>query len=414
MRILLLNQFFWPDSAATSQLLTDVARELVGRGHEVHVICAEPSYALEDTSAKPEVEFHRVKSVPFIRGVAARLASYGTFYLSSLWKTLRVPRPDVVVTLTTPPLLSLLGTVAKTLRGSRHFIWEMDMYPDVAVDLGYFPQGGVLDRTVGMLADVARRRCDGILALGSCMRERLMRRGVPASKIHLTENWADSLQIEPVAWPDCSAPLTVLYSGNFGLAHDAETVQSAIAQLNRNPAIRFAFAGGGARRKTLEAACREKNLDNVEFRNYSTKASLGSSLGSGHIGLITQQNACLGSVVPSKVYGLMAAGRPILYIGPSQSTVAGIIRRFDCGWQIDCGDSDKLLLLLERLSHNRCEIEEAGQHARRALLEHYDMHHGVSRVCEAIGAGYPSAVSKRARLSSGSPVAKEEQFANSL
>ena len=414
MRILLLNQFFWPDSAATSQLLTDVARELADRGHEVHVICAEPGYALEDTSEKPRVELHRVKSMRFVRGPAARLASYGSFYLASLWKIMRVRRPDVVVTLTTPPLLPLLGAVAKAFRGSQHFIWEMDMYPDVAVDLGYLRKAGFLDCAIGILADFARRRCDGILALGVCMQERLIQRGVSRSKIHITENWADSLQIRPVPWPDESAPLTVLYSGNFGLAHDAATIESAIAQMRNDRTVRFIFAGGGARKKALEAACLEKDLSNVEFRSYSNKANLAESLGSGHIGLITQQNACLGSVVPSKVYGLMAAGRPILYIGPSQSTIAGIIRQFHCGWQVDCGDTEILLSLLGRLNRNRGEIELAGRQARIALLEHYDRHRGVSRVCEALKVSDQPGADEQVNLNYGSTVAEEKEFAKSL
>lgn len=415
MRILLLNQFFWPDSAATSQLLTDVARELASRGHEVHAICSQSGYALEDSSNQPDVHIHRVRSLPFLRGAAGRLASYASFYLSSAWKTLRLPRPDVVLTLTTPPLLSLLGTFAKTLRGSRHFIWEMDMYPDVAVDLGYFAANGVLDRIVGVLADLSRHQADGVLALGSCMRDRISRRGTSPEKIVITENWADSTQIQPVEWPNETAPLTVLYSGNFGLAHDAETIQAAMKSLGGNENFRFVFAGGGARRKPLENYCAERQIPNVEFRDYSSKTNLAKSLGAGHIGLITQQTACLGSVVPSKVYGLLAAGRPILYIGPRESTVAGLVKRFQCGWQIDCADHVGLVSLLQKLEGERSEVQKAGIRARLALLEHYDLPHGVNRVCMAIGAAQIlPARPKNSASESGSTFAEERQSANRL
>lgn len=386
MRILLLNQFFWPDSAATSQLLTDVARGLAERGHEVHAICAEPGYAIQDETDRPQTQIHRIPSVRFVRGPLGRVASYASFFLGSAWRGMRTPRPDLVVTLTTPPLLSLVGNLVKFLRGSKHFIWEMDIYPDVAVDLQYVPAGGIFDRVVGRLADFSRKRSDGILALGPCMRNRLLKRGLPDSKIFVADNWADSRIIHPAPWPEPSAPLTLLYSGNFGLAHDIDTISEAIASLKGDERFRFIFAGGGARRKELESLCRERHIDSVEFRPYSSKTALGESLGSGHIGLITQQTTCLGSVVPSKVYGLLAAGRPVLFIGPEESTVAQIIKRFDCGWHVNCKDTVSLMALLRTLWENRTLIEQAGYRARQAFLQHYDLPHGVSRICQLIGA----------------------------
>lgn len=390
MRVLLLNQFFWPDSAATSQLLTDLARGLAERGHEVHAICAEPGYALQDETNPPPAQVHRIRSVRFVRGSLGRVASYASFFLGSAWRGLRVPRPDVVITLTTPPLLSLVGNLVKFLRLSKHFIWEMDVYPDVAVDLRYVPRGGVFERVIGAVADLSRKRSDGILALGACMRDRLLRRGLPASKIFIAENWADSKMIYPASWPEPGAPLTILYSGNLGLAHDVDTIVQAMTALKDDKSFRFVFAGGGARRKLLEALCREREIRSVEFRPYSSKTSLGESLGSGHIGLITQQAACLGSVVPSKVYGLLAAGRPVLFIGPEESTVAQIIKRFDCGWHISCGDASSLLDLLRTLSKNRTVVEQAGARARQAFLKFYDLPHGVSRICALIGLSSPA------------------------
>ncbi len=386
MRILLLNQFFWPDSAATSQLLTDLARGLAERGHEVHAICADPGYALQDETNPPQAQIHRIPSVRFVRGPLGRVASYASFFQGAIWRGVRVPRPDIVVTLTTPPLLSLVGNLLKLLRGAKHFIWEMDVYPDVAVDLQYVPAGGIFDRVVGAIADCSRKRSDGILALGACMRDRLLKRGLPAAKIFVAENWADSSVISPAPWPVAAAPLTLLYSGNLGLAHEVDTITQAMTVLKDDGQFRFVFAGGGARRKPLEELCRERRLPSVEFRSYSSRMTLGESLGAGHIGLITQQQACLGSVVPSKVYGLLAASRPVLFIGPKESTVARIIKRFDCGWQVECGDASSLLALLRTLADNRTIVEQAGYRARQAFLQHYDMRHGVSRLCALIGA----------------------------
>ncbi len=386
MKILLLNQFFWPDSAATSQLLTDLARGLAERGHQVYAVCADGGYALKDADDPPSAVIYRVASAPFWRGRIGRVLSYISFYPMCAVRGLTAPRPDVVVTLTTPPLLPLIGTLIKWLRGSKHFLWEMDLYPDVAVDANYIRRGGLLDRFTGVLADLARHKSDGIIALGDCMRRRLMARGIPQEKIFVAENWADGKLIRPVPRTAAEAQLVVLYSGNLGLAHDVDTIAEAMRELKQDARFRFVFAGGGPARRALEERCREQDLRQVDFKSYTRRASLGESLGAGDVGLVTQRASCLGSVVPSKVYGLMAAGRPILFIGPGESTAAHVIQRFRCGWHVSNGDAAGLVQLLARLAANPAEIEEAGQRARQAFLEHYDRPLGVARICRLLGA----------------------------
>jgi colanic acid biosynthesis glycosyl transferase WcaI len=385
MRILLLNQFFWPDSAATSQLLTDLARHLAEEGHEVFAVCADGNYAVQDSGSRPNVTIQRVKALPFGRGKVGRLLSYLSFYVMAAFNSLKLPRPDLVLTLTTPPLLSLLGTLLKLTRGSRHFIWEMDVYPDVAVDLGYFKAGGMTERVTGLLADYSRDRADGVIALGECMKDRLMSRGLAALKIHVADNWADGYEITPHTRPGDPNKLVLLYSGNLGLAHDVETVTGSILQLRNDPRFEFIFVGSGGRRAELAAFCASEKLDSVEFRPYVQRANLGESLGIGDIGLVTQRDACCGSVVPSKVYGLLAAGRPVLFVGPKDATPSLIVQRFACGWQIDCGDSDGLTKLLLHLADHKEEIVQAAERARAALLDHYDLPIGVARIAGILG-----------------------------
>jgi len=394
MRILVINQFFWPDMSATSQLLTDLAKGLAERGHEVYAISADTGYNAASADAPPPgITIHRVRSSRFSRGRIGRVVSYLSFYVSAALRALTVPRPHLVLTLTTPPLISLVGTILKTLRGSRHFIWEMDVYPDVAIDLDYFKAGGAIDRVTGTLADYSRRRADGIIALGECMKQRLIGRGIDAARIFVADNWADSAAIQPLPRPGDPDQLVLLYSGNLGLAHDLETLTGAMLELNHElnqaPRFHFLFVGSGGRRQELESIVAAHNLRSVELRPYVERTSLGESLAAGDIGLVTQRDVCCGSVVPSKVYGLLAAGRPILFIGPRQATPALIIGRFNCGWQIDCGDVQALTQLLLRLAEHPEEIRLAGRNAREALLEHYDLPLGVERIAGILGAGAP-------------------------
>jgi colanic acid biosynthesis glycosyl transferase WcaI len=386
MKILLLNQFFWPDSSATSQLLTDLAVHLAEQGHQVSVISAQTGYAISSDDRQPAVQVYRIKSLPFSRGTLGRMFSYASFYLSTAARALTLPKPDLVLTLTTPPLLSLLGTAIKALRSSTHFIWEMDVYPDVAVDLDHFKAGGALDRIVGALADFSRHRADGIIALGDCMKDRLVQRGIDRDRIYVAENWADGASICPVSKAQSPTQLTVLYSGNLGLAHDVATISSAMLNLKHDPRFRFIFVGGGGKTAQLAEFTSQHNLHNVSFQPYVQRNNLGESLSAGDIGLVTQRDACCGSVVPSKVYGLMAAGRPVLFIGPPAATPARIIERFGCGWSIRCGETSSLTDLLVHLAENREEVYAAGQRARQTFLDHYDRPLGVSRIAKILGA----------------------------
>ena len=379
MRILLINQFFWPDSAATSQLLTDVARELTIQGHQVDVICGG-TYAATGQQNAPAVSIHRIKGLRFTRGTIGRISSYLTFYIGAAWRALTMPRSDVVLTLTTPPLLSLIGAAVHRLRGARFYIWEMDMYPDVAVDLGYIRSGSLLHKLIGGLADWSRRQADGIVALGDCMRTRLISRHVDPAKITVVHNWADSRQIRVLPSRPADGTLRTVYSGNLGLAHDISTIAAAMLELRNDSRFSFDFIGGGSRREELATFVETNGICSVTMRPYVARADLGETLGCGDIGLVTQRDDCCGSVVPSKVYGLMAAGRPILFVGPAAATPAQIIDAHACGWCVACGDSDALVRLLRHLVTHPEDVAAAGTNARRALETDYDLLLGTSRI----------------------------------
>ncbi len=385
MKLLFINQFFWPDSSATSQQLTDAAAGLAARGLDVSVLCGDGGYAEAAATARPAgVKILRVKALPFVRGSLGRVLSYLSFYLTALARGLTAPKQDVVVSLTTPPLICLLGTMIKMVRGSKHYVWEHDIYPDVALDLNYFKRGGILDRVVGTLADISRRHADGVIALGECMKQRLIARGIPAERILILENWASSTMIQPMPRPGDPDELVLLYSGNLGLAHDLDTMTGAILALKLAPftasRFRFLFVGSGDKRKTLAAFCEANDIHSVEFRGYVPRDLLSEGLAAGDIGLVTQHEVCCGSVVPSKVYGILAAGRPVLFIGPKAATPALTIARHECGWQIDPGDVEGLTRLLRYLADNKDVVYAAGSRARKALLEHYDLPLSMDRM----------------------------------
>jgi len=346
----------------------------------VTAICGGKSAATDNSSAgpSPEVTILRTRNISFGHNIVARLASYCSYLVGTLWLGIRMRRPDCVVTLTTPPVLPVIGAVFCLVRGSRHVIWEMDIYPDIATDIGYVRKNGAIEVVVGAIIDWSRRHAHAIIVLGDEMRSRLVARGISESKILVAESWACGKDILPMAFLD--GPLTVHYSGNLGLAHEVATISAVIERLANHPRFRFIISGGGPRRPRLESLCQARSIKNVEFRRYCTNAKLGESLADGHLGLVTQIPETLGSVIPSKIYGIMAAGRPLLYIGPTKSTPASHIRTFKCGWHIQAGDVEGVISLLHHLDLNRHLLREAGERGRSAFEQHFDLPIGVARV----------------------------------
>jgi glycosyltransferase involved in cell wall biosynthesis len=405
MRFLFINQFFPPDPAPTGQLLADVARALIQSGHSVEVVCGRASYEAcvgAGDHALELADVRRVGGAAFGRSVLSRLVSYARFYSAAMRHAVSGPRHDVILTLTTPPLLSLTGTLAKHLRGSRHVIWEMDMYPDVAVALGTFAPGGFLDRTVGALADLSRHQADQVIVLGPCMGQRLAARGISPSRITVAQNWVDGRFISPRPFPDPS-PLVLLYSGNLGRAHDTVTIGEAMSVLTDPGHFQFIFSGGGAGRAELEAACRSRHAANVRFLPYQENHALADHLGACHIGLVTQIASTCGTVVPSKTYGLMAAGRPFIFIGPREATPARLIDAHRCGWQIEPGDGSGLVTLLELLAGNSQLVHDAGDRGRKAFLQTYDLPVGQARILQILTATDESAALPDSRATYHSP-----------
>jgi glycosyltransferase involved in cell wall biosynthesis len=221
------------------------------------------------------------------------------------------------------------------------------------------------------------------------MKARLLRHQVPEDRIVVAENWADGRIIFPLPFP-AGKPLCILYSGNLGLAHDVATIRGVMERLAGQPDLLFVFAGGGLERRELIDFCQERGITNVSFRSYVRQQDLGASLAECHVGLVTQKPETLGAVVPSKTYGLMAAGRPVLHIGPAAATPALLIRRFDCGWQFECGDNAGVSALLTRLLDHPEEVYSKGSNGREAFQENYDKPAGVARVIRALGLETPN------------------------
>jgi glycosyltransferase involved in cell wall biosynthesis len=345
VKVLLLNQFFHPDLAATAQLATDLAEDLASQGARVTAVATRGTYlGGERLAAEEEHRAVHIVRVPCTSlgkaSIARRTADYGTFYASAALRLATRERPDVVVAMSTPPLVATLGAAMRTT-GARFVYWVQDVYPELAVEFGVLRAGTAATRALDIAARVMLGRADAVVAIGEAMARRLVAKGARADRVHVIPNWADGASVFPVAHREnrfrqeheLNGRTVFLYSGNMGRGHDIETL---LAAAKTAPDATFLFVGDGAKRKAVEKAARESPW--IRLLPYQPRERLAESLSAGDVHLVAQDANTLGLIEPSKLYGILAAGRPVLYVGPAQSEVARTIEREGVGAVVPNGD----------------------------------------------------------------------------
>ena len=386
MHVVLLNQPFYPDVAATAQMAKDLADHLVAKGWKVTAVCSRSIYGQQGaTLPKREtidgIEIRRVGSNIFgKKGIAARLADFGLFYLLATWTVLTLRKPTVVVGFTTPPFIAFVGVLARWLRGAKAVYWVMDVYPDVPVACGVMKPNGLITKFCAWFNRFLLRRSDADVVLGRCMRDLVIDRGAPADKVELIPVWADHADITPIE-PSQSVyrdkwslqdKFVVMYSGNLGLAHDADTMLDAIERLKDDDRIRFVFVGGGKLKGKVVDAIESKQLTNAEWHGYVPREDLGQSLTAADVHLISVKNGLEGTIVPSKLFGVLAAGRPSIYIGRPTSEIARVLDEIGAGLLVEEGDGEGLAEAIRTLAADPERVRTMGAKGRAALEGQYD------------------------------------------
>ena len=397
LHIVMLNQAFHPDVVATAQMAKDLADHLARRGHRVSAVASRSIYGKSGAVLAKREDIHvageiagggepqpiRAYRVGFSifgkRGIVARLVDFGFFYLLAAVKLLVMPRADVIIGFSTPPFIALLAVLVCAVRGGRAVYWAMDLYPDVPVASGMLKQNGLLTRLLESAHRMIIRRSDATVALGRCMRSRLLAKGLPANKVHFIPVWSDESGVKPLSRDDnplrakwgLSSAFTVMYSGNFGLGHDAETIKAAMLKL-RGQRTRFVFVGGGKRRAEIEKFAAANQLTSVAYYDYVPRDQLSQSLCVGDVHLISLREGMEGLIVPSKLFGIMAAARPAIFVGHPDSEIARVLSENNAGIVVREGDVAGLVAAIEHLASNPVQAAEMGARGRAALLGKYD------------------------------------------
>lgn len=348
-------------------MASGLAFHLASRGHDVEAITSrmlyeDPRASLDASSLANGVRIIRIRSTRFGRGsLFGRAIDYATFYASAFLAILRRARKGtVVITMTDPPMLSVIGAAAR--RNAVLVNWLQDLFPEVAEALLGAPASSRMPalrgwRPLRAIRDWSLRRAKTNVVLGDRMAA-LVPRAV------VRHNWADAA-LHPIA-RDPRAPFTAAYSGNLGRAHDVATIAGAIRSL---PDVRFVFTGGGARFAEVPRAA------NVEMRPYAPRERLSETLGDADVHLVSLQPALEGLIVPSKFYGVLAVGRPVIFIGAKDGELARIIDAHRCGVVVEQGDVEGLVRAIRSMRESGAMM---GRRGRELYLAQFAPEHAFA------------------------------------
>jgi len=398
-RLLFVNQYYWPDHASTAQHLADLAESLAAEGYECHVLTARSRY--KPGEARPPahevhegVHVHRVPATSLGRRATwARMTDYLSFYAGAMMKAMLLPRCDVVVTLTTPPLIGLVGTLLVRLWGSRHIYWSMDLHPDASLALSRMSLTNPFARLMSWLSGFVYRNALKVVVLGPYMADRIVLKGVVPERVATIPVWSQRDEIYPT--PRASNPLrkalglerafVAMYSGNLGLAHSFEEFIAAAHRLRDRKDIVFLFVGDGPRLGEVKAAREDLGLDNIRLLDKVPRSQLQASLALADVHLISMRPEMTGIVVPGKLYGAMAVGRPAVFVGPEHCESADTIRDAGCGITVTPGDVDSLVAALLHLASDSSLARRMGERGRSAFRTSYERRLCCARWYELIG-----------------------------
>jgi glycosyltransferase involved in cell wall biosynthesis len=386
VKIIVINRYFFPDSSATSQLASTLAFALAAAGWDVKILSSrqlygDPAAALGQLEWVQGVAIHRLWTSRFgRRNLLGRLFDYVTFYVGAfLWLLIRARPGDIFITLTDPPLLAVVSSAVAALRRCRQINWLQDLFPEVAYSLGVLSPTVPHKVLVG-LRNLALQHADMNVAISDRMLDYVRSQGIQRSRSVAIHNWTDGREVYPrephesqlrSEW-GLQGKFVVGYSGNLGRAHELETILEAAKLLAHDQGVQFLFVGDGHLFSSLRDQVKSHALNNVSIRPYQPRAQLGDTLAVPDVHLISLKPALESFVMPSKLYGILAAGRPVFFVGDADGEIPGILQRADCGIGISIGDGISLARQIEHLRRNLAQRERWGRNARILLERNFD------------------------------------------
>ena len=385
--IAFVNRVFYPDESATSQILADVAVHLAAQGWKVEVFTGRHggnhAMALASKDHHQGVGIRRLWSLKLgRRSLFMRLLEFASFYPSALLALLRGLKPgQFVVAKTDPPLISVIVGIAAKARGAKFLTWNQDLYPEVASRLGTPLLSGPLGKFLKQLRNRALRAANLNIVIGDRMGRHLRSEGIKRERIVTIPNWSDD-RGATADWDEASRALrsdwglregdfVIAYSGNLGRAHEGETIFGAAKLLAARQNIRFLVVGGGEENQKLRARVSQAQLPNFVFKPHQPRERLGAVLALANAHWLSLRPELEGLIVPSKLYGILAAGRPVIAVTAADGEAAEIIQLHGCGATVQPGNAEALAATIESWASMPEELVRMGERGQLASRAHY-------------------------------------------
>jgi len=384
-KVVFVNRFYWPDVSATSQLLTDLAEHLASNGTDVTVITSRLHYASPETKLPPAeqhngVNICRVRTSAFHRSsLLGRLLDFVTFCVSSTIALIKLVKPnDIVVAKTDPPLIQLFAWIAVGLRRARLVNWCQDLFPEVAFAVMRDDKPSKLSGALSQLRNFALKRSDVTVTVSDEMRQTLISQGVNRDRVIVIKNWCGK-DVVPVPkeknalreeW-GLNDDFVIGYSGNLGRAHVPEKIYELVKELANVPKVKLLFIGSGHGMSWLKQRCHDERRDHVIFKPYQPRAELSTSLSLPDLHLMSLKSGCQKYLAPSKFYGILAAGRPVAFLGDRQTDLAKEIDHSGIGITLPIDRPSSWRSVLLSMIGDRAGLIEMGVNARKVYEQRF-------------------------------------------
>ena len=379
-RLLVFNQYYWPGLEATAHLLSELCGSLADE-YEITVLTGRLAAPRADPGRTRHdgVEIVRVSSTAFDRSrIFLRGVNYATYLLASFRAGLAAEQPDVVLCMTDPPIIADVALSVARRFGVPLVVVSQDVFPEVAVELKRLENPALLG-LMRVLIGYYLRRADRVVAIGETMRRRLEEKGAPPERIRVIPNWVDTGQIHPAPrendWTrehGLDGRFVVMHSGNIGHAQDLDALVRATTFLRDLDDLVVAVIGGGARHQDLLALTERLDADRVRFLGYQPRETLSLSLSAAGVHVVGLARGLSGYVVPSRLYGILAAGRPVIVAADEDSETAQVVEREGCGVVVPPGRPELLAEAIRAAHDGRLDLEEMGRRGREYVTREAD------------------------------------------
>jgi len=390
LHVALFNRSFYPDTAATGQLLTELCEGLVKAYNcRVSVIAGVPLIPSDSGAVRRKsrgivireeyrgIEILRSRGTRFSkRRFAGRAMNYVTYFMSACYAGMRLDRPDVIVAATDPPIIGIAAYMASQRFRAPLVMAYQDIFPEVGRLLEDF-QSDTVNRVLQFVNCFLARRAARNVALGETMRRRLIEgKGAHPARTIVIPSWADCSQIVPGSRRNrfsrdhgLDDKFVIMHSGNIGLSQDLEKMIEVAERLQEIKDIQFVFIGDGVKKPLLQSRAKACNLKNVMFLPFQPKEQLTESFAAADVFLVSLKRGLAGYITPSKLYGILAAGRPYVAAVEEESEITNITRNYDCGLVAEPGNTSQIVDCILKFYRDRTLLKRYGENARNAAFQ---------------------------------------------